>query len=146
MAWVPVKCSDDSFPIFSGIPLLWIKESDIYKYSQIFQFFLLFFYYFLFLSVSKKFKLFSPWSCLHQPDVCFYILVRQTQTSGWSRIFNMAWFILPGHDVKVVDKSVKNAWKWHWLSRVVEQENISENIRNTIEPGIARCIMCNKDI
>lgn len=58
----------------------------------------------------------------------------------------MAWFILPGHDVKVVDESVKNAWKWHWLSRVVEQENISENIRNTIEPGIARCIMCNKEI
>lgn len=35
----------------------------------------------------------------------------------------MARIILPGHDVEVVDKSVKNAWKWHCLSQVVEDEN-----------------------
>lgn len=28
----------------------------------------------------------------------------------------MAWFILLGYDVKFVDRSVKNVWKWYWLS------------------------------
>lgn len=44
----------------------------------------------------------------------------------------MALFILPGHDVKDVDKSVKNAWELHWLSRVVEEEKISSKRRNYI--------------
>lgn len=44
----------------------------------------------------------------------------------------MARFILPGHDVKDVDKSVKNVWELHWLSRVVEEEKISSKRRNYI--------------
>ena len=45
-----------------------------------------------------------------------------------------------------IDKTVKNGWNWQWLSRTVNEEKVSENIRKLNEPGIARCILCNKNI
>jgi hypothetical protein len=49
-------------------------------------------------------------------------------------------------DTKALDKGLKNAWKWEWSERQVNEEPVRRFIRKFDARGLARCELCNRDI
>lgn len=49
-------------------------------------------------------------------------------------------------NIKVIDKGLKNVWKWEWLEWKVEDEPVRRFIRKINVRGLARCELCSKDI
>jgi hypothetical protein len=49
-------------------------------------------------------------------------------------------------DVKVIDKGIKNTFKWEWLEKKVNDEFVSKYIRKINIKGVALCSVCNKRI
>ena len=47
---------------------------------------------------------------------------------------------------KVNDESIKNKWRWEWVSKKVGEERIGDFFRKTDVPGQVHCVLCNKDV
>lgn len=46
----------------------------------------------------------------------------------------------------LVDKGLKNPWKWEWLEKNVDGEPVRRFIRKLDMRGLAKCELCNKNI
>ncbi|KAJ8287290.1 hypothetical protein GJAV_G00049850 [Gymnothorax javanicus] len=55
-------------------------------------------------------------------------------------------FVDRSSDVKLIDKGVKNVWRWEWVERSVEGELVGKHIRKIKAPGLALCELCMKEI
>jgi len=49
-------------------------------------------------------------------------------------------------DTKLLDRGLKNVWKWEWLERKVDKELVGRFIRKINVKGVAHCNLCRKDI
>ncbi|KAH3842494.1 hypothetical protein DPMN_115990 [Dreissena polymorpha] len=49
-------------------------------------------------------------------------------------------FATPKDDIKAVDSSVRNKWRWEWITN----DQIGQYLRKTKLPGQAYCTWCNR--
>lgn len=50
------------------------------------------------------------------------------------------------HNTSVLEKDVKNQWKWDWLDRKIDGVKIEQSIKKLDEPGKAYCKLCRKEV
>lgn len=48
-------------------------------------------------------------------------------------------------DTKLLDKGLKNVWKWEWLERKVDKELVGRFIRKINVREVAHCNLCRID-
>ena len=143
--------SDDSVPLFSGIPLFWIHDSDTRERFPIFCRFLLLQQSFsVFVRMGKVgfiIPVLNLWNVWFVCLACTIIAYTIKPLTDRDSINNMAWrFPKPGQDVIVIDKTVKNPWNigsdYH---ATLITEKRSKYDRKITEPCTATCVLCNED-
>ncbi|XP_063053060.1 uncharacterized protein LOC134447504 isoform X2 [Engraulis encrasicolus] len=57
----------------------------------------------------------------------------------------MAHFMKPGEDTSIVDKGLKNKWRWAWLDEIgLDGKPFSSWCKKLREPGVLFCTLCHK--
>lgn len=49
-------------------------------------------------------------------------------------------------NVRMIDKGIKNPWRWEWLERKVEGIHLNECIRKLNKCGTCYCVVCGKEL
>lgn len=56
-------------------------------------------------------------------------------------------FIGRKDDLTAIEKGVRNKFNWEWLEvKDCNDDFLSDYVRKKVEPGLAHCLYCNKDL